>query len=286
MRAQNISVRVVGPGRKTVISLDLGLYLPAKRLQMARCELKNILLRPGELHVVMAMLRTIGSYIDSSGIDMCWIESELYGPSTVKQIIDGKHVKHGKRAHMITLQALFSLYLEAFLEGSPDVRRTLEELSTKVGDACKEGTKENIQTAHHSSANAIQSSEVVKKMSDFDASNATNPLFTVFRQYMRMVMEMFAFIQAVRSGDWKLHLIALELFTKYFFVHDKICYLRMIPLYLAEMASLESSDPEIYGEFITGNWVVNKNKEVPFRAVGGDTALEHLNRSMKVSGGL
>ena len=70
---------------------------------------------------------------------------------------------------MITLQALFSLYLEAFLEGSPYVRRTLEELSTKAGDACKEGTKENIQTA-------IQSSEVVKKMSDFDAANATNPL--------------------------------------------------------------------------------------------------------------
>ncbi|CAH3024123.1 unnamed protein product [Porites evermanni] len=52
------------------------------------------------------------------------------------------------------------------------------------------------------------------------------------------------------------------------------------------MASLESSVPEIYGEFITGNWVVNKKKEVPFCAVGGDTALEHLNRSMKVSGGL
>lgn len=44
--------------------------------------------------------------------------------------------------------------------------------------------------------------------------------------------------------------------------------------------------PEIYREFITGNWVVNKNKEVPFCAVGGDTALEHLNWSMKVSGGL
>ena len=67
MHAQNISVRVVGPGRKTVISLDLGLYLPAKRLQIARCELKNILLRPGGLHVVLAMLRTIGSYIDVVG---------------------------------------------------------------------------------------------------------------------------------------------------------------------------------------------------------------------------
>lgn len=86
---------------------------------------------------------------------------------------------------------------------------------------------------------------------------------------MRMVMEMFAFIQAVCSGHWKLHLLALELLKKY-----KICYLRMIPLYLAEMASLESSDPEIYEEFITGNWVVNESKEVPFCAVGGDTSID------------
>ena len=31
---------------------------------------------------------------------------------------------------------------------------------------------------------------------------------------------------------------------------------------------------------------MGKNKEVPFCAVGGDTALEHLYRSMKVSSGL
>lgn len=60
----------------------------------------------------------------------------------------------------------------------------------------------------------------------------------------------------------------------------------MIPLYLADMASLEASDPQIYQEFMNGNWVVNKNEEVPFCAIGADTALEHLNRSMKVSGGL
>ena len=50
--------------------------------------------------MVMSILRTIGSYIGSSRIDMCWIESELYGPSTVKQIIDGKHVKRAKHDHL------------------------------------------------------------------------------------------------------------------------------------------------------------------------------------------
>ena len=103
MQAQNISTIVVGLERKTVISLDMGLYLPAKKLQMARNDLNHLILRPGELHIVMAMLRTIGAYIDSSGIDMCWIESELYGPSTVKQILDGNHVKRREKAHVITL---------------------------------------------------------------------------------------------------------------------------------------------------------------------------------------
>lgn len=106
------------------------------------------------------------------------------------------------------------------------------------------------------------------------------------RHYMGMVMEMLAFIRAVRNGDWSLHLITLEMFTKYLFAHDKIHYARMIPVYLAEMSSLKASDPEIYEEFIKGNWVVNKNAEVPFCAVGAHNALEHKNRSMNVSGGL
>ena len=113
-----------------------------------------------------------------------------------------------------------------------------------------------------------------------------NPEFKVFRHYMRMVMEMMLFITAVRSGDWHLHLTVLKLFTKYFFAHDRLNYARMIPLYLAEMQVLPESDPEIYGEFLDGNWVVNKNPNTPFCALGADNALEHINRSMKVSGGL
>lgn len=63
---QGINVTVVGANRKTVVSLDVGLYLPAKKLD----DLKHIILRPGELHIFMAQLRTIGAFIESSGIDM------------------------------------------------------------------------------------------------------------------------------------------------------------------------------------------------------------------------
>ena len=84
---------------------------------MAQNDLNHLILQPGELHIVMAMLRTINQCMHISGIDMCWIQSELYGPFTVKQILHGNHIKRGEKAHMITLQAWFALYLSmAFLK--------------------------------------------------------------------------------------------------------------------------------------------------------------------------
>ena len=286
MQAQSITTKVVGPERKTMISLDMASYQPAKKLQMARNDLNHLILCPGELHIVMAQLRTIGAFIDNSGIDLCWIESELYGPATVKQIIDGNHVKRGEAAHMVTLQALFLMYQKAFLEQESQIHEKLVNVADELAGACKKGKKNEVKNAHAKMVEAMQSLDVSGRMEAFDAAHQKNPEFKVFRHYMRMVMEMMLFITAVRSGDWHLYLTVLKLFRKYFFAHDRLNYARMIPLYLAEMQVLPESDPEIYGEFLDGNWVVNKNPNMPFCALGADNALKHINRSMKVSGGL
>ena len=144
MQAQDIKTTVVGQNRRTVISLDMGLYQPAKKLQMTRQDLGHIILRPGELHIVMAQLRTIGAFIENSGLDKCWVESDLYGPSTVKQILGGNHVKRGEAAHTVTLQALFSLYQEAFFVRHPGVRTIIEKSANQLSDVldvCKKGDK-------------------------------------------------------------------------------------------------------------------------------------------------
>ena len=286
MQAQAIKTKIVGPERKTVISLDMGLYQPAKKLQMGRNDLDHLVLRPGELHIVMAQLRTIGAFIEDSGIDLCWIEADLYGPTTVKQIIDGNHVKRGQAAHMVTLQALFAMYQNAFFLQEPEFLERLQKVAEDLAMACVKGVKSEVQKAHAKMVEIIQSADVITRMKTFDDSHDKIPEFQVFRQYMTMVMDMILFISAVRTGDWLLHLTALKSFTKYFFAYDRLNYARMIPLYLAEMEVLPTSDPELYEEFLTGNWVVNKNQESAFCAVGADNALEHLNRKMKVSGGL
>ena len=51
-------------------------------------------------------------------------------------------------------------------------------------------------------------------------------------------------------------------------------YARTVLLYLAEMKSLKTTDPDIEAEFQNGNWVVNKNALVPFCSLGQDNTLE------------
>ena len=72
-QAQDISVKVVGSERKTVVTLDMGLHKPAKQLQMAREDCSHL------VPPVMAMthFRTIGSYIDNSGIYLCWTDADF-----------------------------------------------------------------------------------------------------------------------------------------------------------------------------------------------------------------
>ena len=63
----------------------------------------------------------------------------------------------------------------------------------------------------------------------------------VMRQYMEMAMNVIVFIRSVRTGDWKLHVLALESFIKYFFALDKLVYAQMIQLYLADTETLSES---------------------------------------------
>ena len=71
MQARGITVKVIGPDKKTVVSLDMGLYKPAKQIQMARNDFDHLILHPGELHIVMAQLHSIGATSTTDNIDIC-----------------------------------------------------------------------------------------------------------------------------------------------------------------------------------------------------------------------
>ena len=284
-QAQKINTILVGDTHKTVVSLDMGLYKPAQKLLMAkRNEIKNVVLRPGELHIVIAMLRTIGCLIDNSGIDAAWLHADLYGQSTIKQILDGNHVKRGVKAHTVTLLSLYAMNLDAFSKRNPEVVDECRSEFSKFNDKCKDLTSsEEMSKGHEDVKQYVKDSGYESKLEGFNKGG--NLMHQVMLVYMRMVLLMLQFIRAVRNGDWEGHLNALAKFVKYFFAFDKLYYARMTPIYISEMYALRESDPELWQEFSSGNWVVNKS-QVASCALGADHALEQVNRWMKVAGGI
>ena len=184
---------------------------------------------------------------------------------------------------MTSLQALFKIYRDALFDHHPDVRQICEDLANELKNGCQARDSQVVQDAHSKLQKAINDLEILQLMKSF--TEQQGPLGKAMLQYMQMVLEMAMYIRAVRTANWELHLEATECFLKYFFAHDKLNYARLIPVYVADMKSLSDSDPDIYKEFISGNWVVNKNS-IPFCAIGADHALEQVNRMMKVSGGL
>lgn len=181
MQVQQITSHVVGPGRTTVISLDMGLYQPAKKLQMAHNDLSHVILCPGELHILMAQLRTLGSFIEKSSMDLCWSESDLYGPTTVKQILEGKHMKRGETVHMVTLQVLFMIYQRAFLSRQdPLLVKKIKDCAKQLRNACEKKTKKEVEETTAKMVQVMESVDLIRKMKNFEEEKSQNPEFQVF----------------------------------------------------------------------------------------------------------
>lgn len=158
----------------------------------------------------------------------------------------------------------------------------MRNLASSVDEACREGT--GLLEAHQSMAQQLKI-KLEQQLDDYNQRNSERPMFKVFLDYMELIETILNFIRATRQANWDLHLSSLERLARYFFVLDRIKYARMVPLYLAEMKSLQQTHRDVWAEFQSGNFVVNKN-DVEFRAIGPDHAIEHANRWMKVSGGL
>ena len=117
-------------------------------------------------------------------MDLCWIESDLYGPSTVKQIIDGNHVKRGPTAHIVThhIASLIYSLSKAFVStlNNHSVLK-IDELAENLGIACTDGKKTEVSEACEQMVDDLRSLVITNKMEIFEEENSKNAELPVFK---------------------------------------------------------------------------------------------------------
>ncbi|KAI4800965.1 hypothetical protein KUCAC02_006230 [Chaenocephalus aceratus] len=59
--------------------------------------------------------------MENSGIDDAWMEADVYGPATTRQILKCKHYKRALHAHIYSYVALYEMALEEFFKDNPQI---------------------------------------------------------------------------------------------------------------------------------------------------------------------
>ena len=93
-------------------------------------------LRLGELHVSMAHLRGIGSYIEDSGLDSIWIQADVYGPAVTRSILSCSHYKRCFNAHEVTVAALYHLLFSRFMQKSQRLSKITRMKNRNISNFC------------------------------------------------------------------------------------------------------------------------------------------------------
>ena len=125
----------------------------------------------------------------------------------------------------------------------------------KMNASCHEGKYGEFEAHHKEFLSAMITEEFQEKLQNLNGMlEPQQPMFKFANDYIKFVKCILMFLRMTREGHWKLHLESLKALSKYFFAHYRLNYARMVPLYLAQMELLESSDHGIHEEFMKGNF--------------------------------
>ena len=203
----------------------------------------------------------------------------------------GKSYNRGIRAHKLSMEALFRLLWQAFLEWLSKQDNGLDDRTKHVVVNRSNNCRTTVKKKEFSKDGWMDFLSCVEQLTSLleafrSEGREKSKAFRFWEDYVNMVLVLLQFIKAERTGNWKLHLTATAAMVPHFFAMDRINYARWLPVYLSDMNMLETSHPEVYKEFINGNHSVSHSKE-PFAQVWTDMALEQsINLDSKSKGGI
>lgn len=108
----------------------------------------------------------------------------------------------------------------------------------------------------------------------------------LFMQYSEMVSIFRKFLKAERTGDWDLYLSSLSEMLPYLAAAGHNLYAKSVRLFLQMMQELETSNPQLFGQFASGKFIARRSDRY-WAGLAPDLVIETvLMKSLKTDGGL
>ena len=129
----------------------------------------------------------------------------------------------------------------------------------------------------------FDSSESTDDIQDWMEEKASeSPMFHYWKMILQILILMF--IRSESERVFTLYVQVLKSIVKYIFVFNHYNYARWLTIHVDDLMKLELVCPNVYKEFCSGNFVVQKTIN-PFSAIAVDQAHEQNNAVIKGVGG-
>ena len=190
----------IGQSSKTIISLDLQLYMKCIQLQSIGNINQNFIFRMGELYTVFCTMKVLGKIIDASGLDMSLSIADIYGTTTVEQVKSGIDVYRSFEGYLTLYLSLYKIYLQKFIDTNPLIERDIRSgiiNSIENLKNYKHHETANYKMNHKETIDFLENINFHGLQDMFDKSLTNQAKY--FRNFMKLFELLLLFTRATRQ---------------------------------------------------------------------------------------
>ena len=249
------AVEHLNTGQTPVLTFDQPLYALAKQIQWKwpnKYGENLFVVMFGGLHIEMAALKIIGNWLQGSGWTQALVQANITRVGKADSLCRATHVMRTRKAHQITAVALYILQHRAYDQYS---LTSAQKGQTPV------------------------SFEVWCNM-----RKQCCPQFNYWTTVMQLEVCILTYVRSLREAHFLMYLDALTELVPWLYALDHTNYARWIPVHLRDMTELPKNHPDVFREFNSGHFTVQKTKRV-FSPIPIDQAHEQNNACVKGDGG-
>jgi hypothetical protein len=255
-----------------------------KAVEITLSESLNVVCRLGGFHLLMSFLGSIGSVMSGSGLEEA-LEC-CYGPNAVTHMLTGKAFARAVRGHFLTEAALMVHLMNLVVDSDnseSDFSQEDMDYLIKFYHAVEEKQVGFSESRCSEAMNKFISH--LNNVKETLASRSRTAKLWLF--YMDCVVTVKLFLRAERTGDWNLHLIAVERMLNVLAATGHNHYAKCARLYLQLMHDLPTSHPWLYEKFVNDNCHSVRRSDRFWAGLSTDLIIEQvMMRSIKDKGGL
>ena len=249
-----------------VCVFDQAIYSKAVEIKWKeQRKFKDVFVMMGMFHMIMMYMNILSKRFSAAGIRDILVQSNTISEGSVDQALCGKMYNRGVRCYKLMYEAI--------------TRRVLDEIKISADEFMDDPDFEEIRSGQ----------TFVKKYTDFinfrDTLEKGEPLQKFWMSFLEMSELLLNTIYSLRSGHFVLLVECIRLIIPYAFAYDHINYARYLTAMLADFLKLPTEFPDIYREFMDGNFVAQLTDGTKFSRVETDKVIEMtLNKDTKTPG--